>query len=623
MLRLSLTALLLACANPPLPPPARLDVPPLPVSRSEPPAVSIHLKSLADRYWSTLLETAPLGVLGGGPLAATELGDHRFDGRLDDLSPEARVRTLQQLAELRTAIGEITAGELDGEDVLTVELLRGRLDAAIASAQCEEERWVVDQLDGPHVALAQTQLYYPLGTAQGADELAARYSQAGRFFDQIVANLSRGLAAGKTSPRTNVQRVIDQLGKLLERTADLLPSENRFAGLPAPQRGPAREAIRKAIEVQVAPGLRRYRDFLRDQLRPRARTEVGIRAMPGGDACYSFLVWYHTGGRLTPQQLHQLGAQELKKIESEQLAIARSQGAPDINAFRKSLDQRKDQFKQTADELLEWNKATLSRAMSALPQAFHRLPPRPIETRAIESYRAASNTVAFYQPAPDDGSQPAVYYVNTYKPETRALYNEEALCFHEAVPGHHLQLSIAQELQGLPDFRRLNYETAYVEGWGLYAERMSDETLHLYTGPPARFGMLGYQAWRASRLVVDTGMHALHWDRERAVQFLKEHTTLPDDEAANEIDRYIIHPAQALAYMVGELEIYRLRRDAEAKLGAKFDLKDFHDVVLNHGAVPLRTLEQIVGEWVSGKTGAPRSRADPTSRDTAPPPAPR
>src|SRR5216684_2272593 len=197
MLRLSLTPPLLACANPPLPPPARLDVPPLPVSRSEPPAVSSHLKSLADGYWSTLLETAPLGVLGGGPLAATELGDHRFDGRLDDLSPEARVRTLQQLAELRTAIGEITAGELDGEDVLTVELLRGRLDAAIASAQC-------------------------------ADELAARYSQAGRFFDQIVANLSRGLAAGKTSPRTNVQRVIDQLDKLLERTADLLPSENRF-----------------------------------------------------------------------------------------------------------------------------------------------------------------------------------------------------------------------------------------------------------------------------------------------------------------------------------------------------------------------------------------------------------
>jgi uncharacterized protein (DUF885 family) len=623
MLRLSLAALLFACANPPLPPPAKLDVPPLPLARPEVPVTSSHLQALADRYWRALLETAPLGVVGGGPLAASELGDHRFDGRLDDLSPEAKVRTLQQLAELRTAADQIPAGGLDGEDVLTLELLRGRLDAAIASAQCQEELWVVDQLDGPHVALAQTQLHYPLGTAQGAAELAARYSGAGRFFDQIVANLSRGLAAGKTSPRTNVVRVIDQLEKLLDKIDDLLPSEDRFAGLPRTQRGRAREAIRKAIEEEVVPGLRRYRDFLRDQFRPRARTEVGIWAMPGGDACYSFLVRYHTGGRLTPQQLHELGSQELKKIESEQLEIARSQGAPDIKSFRQSLDQRKDQFKRTADDLLDWNKATLARAMAALPQAFHRLPPRPIETRAIESYRAASNTVAFYQPAPDDGSQPAVYYVNTYKPETRALYNEEALCFHEAVPGHHLQLSIARDLKGLPDFRRLTGETAYVEGWGLYAERMSDETLHLYTGPPARFGMLGYQAWRASRLVVDTGMHALHWERERALQFLKEHATLPDDEAANEIDRYLIHPAQALAYMVGELEIYRLRRDAEAKLGAKFDLKDFHDAVLNHGAVPLHTLEQIVGEWVSGKTGGPRAKADPTSRDTASPPAPR
>ena len=238
--------------------------------------------------------------------------------------------------------------------------------------------------------------------------------------------------------------------------------------------------------------------------------------------------------------------------------------------------------------------------MAALPQAFARMPPRPIETRAIEAWRAPSSTVAFYQPAPDDGAQPAVYYVNTWKPETRALYNEEALCFHETVPGHHLQISLAQELKGLPDFRRHTGETAFVEGWGLYSERLADE-MHLYSGPAARFGMLGYQAWRASRLVVDTGMHSLHWDRERALQFLREHTTLPDQEAANEIDRYVVWPGQALAYMVGELELMRIRREAEQRLAGKFDLKEFHEVVLNHGAIPLRTLARIAGEWLDRK----------------------
>jgi uncharacterized protein (DUF885 family) len=591
--------LAVACANPPMPPPAKLSVPALPVARPTSPVVAEQLKALTDRYWRTLLELGPL--LGtGGPLYATAIGDHRFDGKLDELSPETRTRLLQSMADIRIVADQIAVGELGSEDALTLELLRARLEEGSASTVCDFELWTVDQLFGPQIELAQTQLYYPLGTAQGAAELAARYSQAGRFFDQIIANLSRGLAAGKIAPKVNVQRVIDQLDKLLERN-ELLPPEDRFAGLPKAQRVSARDAVRRAVEEQVLPGLRRYRAFLSQQILPKARGDVGLWAIAGGDTCYAFLIRHHTGSPLTPPQLHELGLSELNKIEAEQEQIAHEQGATDRKAFLKSLDGRKDQFKQNAAELLDWNKATLARAMAALPQAFSRMPPRPIETRAIEEYRAPSSTVAFYQPAPDDGSQPAVYYVNTYKSETRALYNEEALCFHESVPGHHLQISLAQELKGLPDFRRHTGETAFVEGWALYTERLADEVLHLYSGPPARFGMLGYQAWRASRLVVDTGMHALHWDRERALQFFREHTTLPEQEAANEIDRYVAHPGQALAYMLGELEIYRLRREAEQRLAAKFDLKEFHDVVLSHGAVPLRTLARIEGEWLDRK----------------------
>lgn len=569
-----------------------------------------RLRALSDRYWQTLLETAPLVMLGegglGGPLAATALGDHRFDARLDDLSSPAHTRLLHALAQLRTELDSIPATELAGEDAITAEILRGQLDDARASEVCAGDLWLVDQMNGPQTTLAQTALYYPLGTAQGAKDLAARYAQGGRFFDQLIANLQNGLIQSKTSPKGNVGKVLDQVVRLLKTPSVLLPGEERFVGLPEGARAPARAAIQRALDEQLLPGLRRYRDFLEGTLLPKARADVGLWALPGGEACYAFLVRYHTGSALGPQALHDLGMRELAKIEAEQEQIAKAQGAPqakdghvDLKAFRQTLDARKDQFKQSGDELLQWNKATLARALAAIPSAFSRMPPRPIETRPIEAYRAAEAVPAFYQPAPDDGGQPAIYYVNLSKPETRALYNEEALCFHETVPGHHLQITLAQELKGLPDFRRQTGETAYIEGWALYTERLSDETLHLYSGPLARYGMLGYQAWRASRLVVDTGMHALKWDREKALRFLRDHTTLTPDEASNEIDRYIIMQGQALAYLVGELEFFRLRHQAEEKLGKKFELKAFHDVVLNHGAVPMTVVEKLVDDWIA------------------------
>ena len=607
---LLLALLSAACTTPPQPPPTKLQfAQQQPAQPAALPAPQ-RLRSLADRYWLLLLETTSLPLLGagglGGPLYATSLGDHRFDARLDDPSPAARVRLSRALVQLRKELEALPAAELTGEDAITLQILRGQLDDARAGEVCTGELWLVDQMNGAQQALPQIPSFYPLGTARGAADLAARFGQGGRYFDQLIANLQNGLIQGKSSPKANIRAVIDQLGRLLEQPVVLAPPEERFSGLPESERGPARAAIQRAIDDQLVPGLRRYRDFLQSTLLPQARTDVGLWAQPGGDACYSFLVRYHTGSSLSPAELHQLGLSELAKIEAEQEEIARSQGAKpgndgrfDLRAFRASLNERKDQFKSTGEELLAWNKATLSRAEAAIPRAFNRVAPRPFETRPIESYRAANQVPAYYQPATDDGSQPAIYYVNLYKPETRALYNEEALCFHETVPGHHLQGTIAQELKGLPDFRRQTGETAYVEGWALYCERMADETLHLYSGPLARYGMLGYQAWRASRLVVDTGMHALKWDRAKALQFLIDHTTLTPDEAANEIDRYLIMPGQALGYLVGELEMFRLRHQAEKQLGDRFDIKAFHEVVLNHGAVPLPVLAKLVGDWTA------------------------
>jgi len=419
------------------------------------------------------------------------------------------------------------------------------------------------------------------------------------LFDQLIENLRRGLVQQRTAPRVNVERVIASLDELLKRDPSesaFMPAEERFSGLPEAERPAARDRIRASIIEQVFPGMRRYRDFLAGELLPKSRAQVGLWSLPGGEACYAALVAHHTGTKRTPQELHDLGLKTLAGIEGEMEGIARAQGAGSAQEYRARLDKSRDQFVKSEAALLQWNRATLSRAQGALQRAFRRVPRTPIETRPIEAWRAPSSPPAFYQPAPADGSRPAIYYVNTLQPETRALYNEEALCFHETVPGHHLQISLAQELDDLPEFRRHTGETAFVEGWALYTERMSDQDLHLYSGPPARFGMLGYQAWRAARLVVDTGMHSLKWDRERALQYLREHATLSPEEAANEIDRYAVHPAQALAYMTGELELFRLREEAEKRAGDRFDLRAFHDAVLAHGAVPLASVERLLRE---------------------------
>ena len=583
---------------------------------------STQIESIARRYWTALLETAPLLLLGegsmGGPLNATALGDHRFDAKLDDLSPDAHRKLVDTLAQLRAELTTVAVARLSAEEQLTVEMLRRQLADVDAVEPCMASVWVVDQMGGPQVTLAQTAQHYSLDTSKAAADLAARYGQSERYFDQLIANLRRGLAQDRTAPRASVERVIASLDDLLRKDAAasvLLPPQERFSALPDDERRVARERIRAAIAAHVLPGFRKYREFLAREVLPQARSEPGLWALPGGDACYTALVAHQTGTRRTPQQLHDLGVQTLASIEREMDGLAKAEGARDANDYRARLDRSADQFRKSAAALLQWNRATLARAQAALPRAVRRIPQRGIETRPIEEYRAASSPPAFYQPASADGARSAVYYVNTLRPETRALYNEEALCFHETVPGHHLQIALAQELRDLPDFRRLSGETAFVEGWALYSERMSDEDLHLYSGAPARFGMLGYQAWRAARLVVDTGMHALKWDRDRALRFLREHTTLSDEEAANEIDRYAIHPAQALAYMVGELELFRLRDDARKRMGERFDLRAFHDAVLAHGAVPLSSLERIVHEYVEGAARRTARRGAAPGRD--------
>ena len=579
-----------------------------------PPSVgtpSERLADLAERYWTLNLRSAPLdwiGEGGGGPLSATAIGDHRFDDQLDDLSSAGRARFLEALVGIAREARDLPDQGLPAEDRSTKALLLDLIAATQEIQVCDADRWTVDQMNGPQVNLPLTAMYYPLETRKGVDDLVARFDQAGRYFEQQTSSLREGLSRGEVAPRGNVQAVIAELDEMLKKDAahsDFLPPPESLAKLDPDRRQAVLARLTAVIQRSVTPALRRYRAFLASEVLPKAREQPGLWALPQGDACYAAAIHMHTGLRLTPAELHQQGLTLLDQIEAEQVAIARSEGArlkpdgkPDLKAFEASIGKRPDQFFTKEADLLDWARKTVARAMAALPRAFRTMPQRPMEGKAVEAWRAASAGAAFYQQAPDDGLTPAYYYVNTSQPETRTLYDQECTVFHEGVPGHHLQISIGQSLKGLPAFRRNGGSTAYVEGWALYTERLADE-LGLYSSPVARYGMLSGQALRAVRLVVDTGLHSMHWTRQQALTFYLAHTTDPPEVAASEIDRYIIWPGQALGYMVGEQEILKLRAEAKVRLGSRFDIRGFHDAVLGRGALPLPLLDEQVRAWMA------------------------
>lgn len=546
------------------------------------------LADAASDWWAKTMERYPTW--------ASYLGDRRYDDRLTDISPAARKAWVDYASTMKGRLDAIDAERLGASDRVTWDMLRTAVVDTIDGEVCRSEQWEVDQLGGVQVNLGEIPTFHTVQSAKDAKTLIARYTAAGGVLAQHVTNLRAGLAAGLTAARINVERVIAQIDGMIATPPDKSP----FMELKiATEQESARPVILTAVREYVYGGLTVYRDFLKNEYLARARGEVGVKALPIGEACYAFMIRAHTGSEVAPQKLHQLGLDELARIHGEMAKIIREvDGTTDVAAFLAAIPKRKDQYMATGAELLLHNQKLLARAAEALPRAFGRLPKIPCEVKAIEPYREKDAPAAYYYGAPDDGSRPAYYYLNTFEPETRPLYDMEALAFHEAVPGHHLQIALAQELKDVPDFRRHTGQTAFIEGWALYAEGLADE-LGLYSGPLTRFGMLNYEAWRAARLVVDTGMHALGWTREQALSFMGKNTALHLEDAANEIDRYIVWPGQALAYKVGQLTFRELRADAEKRLGAKFDLRAFHDAALAQGAVPMATLRREMARWIA------------------------
>jgi uncharacterized protein (DUF885 family) len=544
------------------------------------------LRQLAAEYWE--------GVLRRNPILATFFGDHRYDDRLPDLGSTGRANEEADLLELLDRLDALKDANLGVDDRITQDMLGLAIKGGLDALTYRLDEMAVDQMDGPQVWLPELLNWHPTDTPEHVQQLIARFRAFGTLIDQYLGNLSDGIRDQRTAPTIAVERVIAQLRALLAMPVDDSP----LSAAARTQPPELADQLRRAVAETVYPAYQRMLDFLVDYLAKHARRDPGVWVVADGAEIYALLVRQHTTTELTPGELHQMGLDDLASIHAEMRAIMARRGAADvpIRFFTEQLTRDPANVPASREELIEISEQLLAAAQAALPRAFGRLPSIPIVVKPIEKFRERDAPAAYYFQSSADGSRPAIFYINTFEPTSRPKHTLSALAFHEGVPGHHLQIGIAQETQDLPAFRRLSagwLANAFVEGWALYTERLADE-LGLYGDDLARYGMLGYQAWRACRLVVDTGLHHLRWSREQAIEFFFENVGLTERETLNEVDRYIVWPAQALAYKVGQREIEALRREQEQRLGERFDLRAFHDAVLGHAAVPLSTLRLIL-----------------------------
>ncbi len=572
------------------------DVPSADLARTP---ASASLADLAERFWDGYLEATPTW--------ATVIGDRRFDDRLNDVTPAAIER---QIGFFDGAVAEAQA--IDESGLTAVERVTRRMliDEARESARSLRTRtheWSVDPIFGPTMWLLDLVDYQTIRTPEDGANLVARWNGIGKFFDDVRGNLREAAADGAVAAAKPVERALDVLDHLLEQAPETWK-------LASPAAAPHddwserdleafRAALLEAVREVAVPAFTRYRETLARDIAPIARPDdkPGLTHVPGGLEAYRDLIRVHTTLDLEPEEIHATGLAEIERIDREFVALGgRVLGTTELQGTLAALrDDPRLRFDNT-DEVFETAKRSLARAQAAMSDWFGRIPAAACVVVPVPSHSEQHQTIAYYSWPAMDGSRPGRYYINLYAPETRPRYEAEALAFHEAVPGHHLQIAIAQELPGLPAFQRALGSTAFSEGWGLYTERLSDE-MGLYTGDMDRFGILSYDAWRAGRLVVDTGMHALGWTRQQAIDFLKAHTALGENNIVNEVDRYIVMPGQALAYKTGQLEILRLRDEARRRLGPAFDIKAFHDTVLGSGAVSLPVLRDIVGDWLAAE----------------------
>jgi uncharacterized protein (DUF885 family) len=555
-----------------------------------------QLHNLLDKAWDFEMEESPF--------AATVAGDSRFNDRLPSVGPEHEARRARYRDQTLARLGEIDRAHLDTQDRTSYDMFRLRLEDALTAFRFDEYLMPLTNRGGFHVSFADLPRKAPLQTARDYENYIARLDAFPLYVEQHIALLRQGVERGMVLPGVVLDgyelsieaHVVDDVFQSIFHG----PFEGFPPGVPETERPGLAERGRISIMENTVPAYRTFLRFIVDEYLPGCRSTVGASELPDGKRYYEYLVRHFTTLQLSPEEVHQIGLDEVKRLRAEmEEVIERVAFDGDFSAFLTFLRTDPRFYATDPDELLKEAAYIQKRMDGLLPRLFGRLPRLPYGIKPIPDYIAPKMTGAYYERGAGDGSKAGYYNVNTYALESRPLYVLEALSLHEAVPGHHLQLALQQELDGLPNFRRFEGVTAFVEGWGLYSERLGLE-VGFFADPYNDFGRLTYEIWRACRLVVDTGIHAFGWTRQEAIDYMAGRTALSIHECTTEVDRYIACPGQALAYKMGELTITRLRREAESALGEWFDVRAFHDVVLGSGSVPLTILESQVRTYIDG-----------------------
>jgi uncharacterized protein (DUF885 family) len=545
--------------------------------------------ALSERFWESILEL--------NPTTATVYGDERYADRLDDPGPEGRVKVRRLMERTLAEIEAISPDGLPTEERITRDMLRVVAELGIEEDdQRIHQLRVVDQMGGPQQTLPQLTSFQRADTPERLDAFLARIHA---YRDYMAANtqiLRDGIASGLTAPRIVAERTIAQIDRMLEQPIEsaIVPSMVTVAS------EADRERVREAVRDVAYPADAAYLEVLRTEYLAATREEPGLWSAPNGEALYRTAIRSWTTLELDPEEVHRIGLDELDQIDEERRAIARAAGhGDDIDAYRTALEADPANHPRTKDELVARAAEDIERGLAEAPRWFGVLPRAGCEVRPVEEFKEKDAPFAYYYPPTTDGSRPGIYYANGYDLPSRAYTKLATTTYHEAVPGHHFQIALEMENPNLNTFRRLGSRmvgASYVEGWGLYSERLADE-MGLFRSEGERFGMLDAQAWRAARLVVDTGLHAQRWPRQRSIDFLRM-VGLSETDAVIETDRYICWPGQALTYKVGQREIERLRAELTARDGSAFDIRTFHDAVLGHGSLPLATLSRELPGWV-------------------------
>ncbi len=552
------------------------------------------LNDLLAEQWEYRLRTSPL--------FASFLGDKRWNDQLDDFSQEAIDKDLQETQKFLARFEAIDATGFPKQEILNKRLMVRDLKMQLEGARFKTWEMPVDQTNGVQILLPQLATFLSFQDVKDYQDYLSRLKQMPRFLNQTIVQMQKGVADKLMPPRFILEKVVEQCNDI----ASQAPSDSPFAqpfknfpkSIPETEQAQLREQGIAAIRDGVLPAYAHFATFVRDDYLPHGRTEPGVWSLPDGDKYYAFRVKESTTTELTPEEIHQLGLAQVKEIEQRMKEVATQLGYKDLKSFNAAVAADPKVHAHSRKQILDLYTKYIDQMYVKLPDLFGRLPKAKLEVMQVEEFREKGASGAEYEQAALDGSRPGRVMVNTGDFEKRSLLDIETTAYHEGVPGHHMQIAIAQELPQLPPFRQNESFTAYTEGWALYAERLGKE-LGFYQDPYSYYGHLQDDMLRAIRLVVDTGLHSKHWTRQQVVDFFHEHS--PEDEVSvqSETDRYIVWPAQALGYKIGQLEILKLRQYAKDQLGDKFDLRAFHDEILGAGALPMDVLKERIEDWVA------------------------